>query len=38
MFKGQEIKVFNNFDDGILVCGSEDLPKNYLMLKDDEGI
>ena len=38
MFKGQEIKVFNNFDDGILVCGSEDLPKNYLILKDDEGI
>ena len=38
MLQSQEIKVYNNFDDGILVCGTEDLPKNYLTLKEDEGI
>ena len=38
ILQSQEIKVYNNYDGGILVCGSEDLPKNYLVLKEDEGI
>ena len=38
MLKSQEIKVYNNFHGGILVCGTEDMPKNNLMLKEDKGI